>query len=93
MFSGITDGYDVTLAKETSDAWYFKCKKNKSNADKDAPKTMDLAVRKDNYYPKSLSFKVMGIAMTMRDISFNVTETQATFNAADYPDATIIDKR
>ena len=93
MFSGIAEGYDVTLTKESSDAWYFKCKKAKSNKDKDAPKTMDLAVRKDNFYPKSLSFKAMGIAMTMRDISFNVTEKQATFNSADYQGATITDKR
>ena len=93
MFSGITEGYDVTMTKETSDAWYFKCKKSKSNKDKDAPKTMDLAVKKGNYYPKSLSFKAMGISMTMRDISFDVTEKQATFDAANYPGATITDKR
>lgn len=93
LFSDITDGYDVTLKKETDDAWYFTCKKSKTNTDKDAPKNVDLVVSKKNYYPVSLSAKISGITMTMRDISFGVTEKQVTFNAADFPGIAIVDKR
>ena len=93
MFSSVTDGYDVTLKKETADAWYFVCKKSKNNLDKDDPKNMDLVIAKGTYYPISLKAKISGITMTMRDISFGVTEAQVTFNPKDYPDAKIIDKR
>ena len=93
MFNGITDGYDVTLQKETEKAWYFVCKKSKTNPDKDAPKTMDLVVAKGTYYPVSLTAKVSGFTMTMRDIDFGVTDRQVTFNPAECPGATIIDKR
>ena len=38
MFLGITDGYDVSIEKETADAWHILCKKSKTNTDKaDAP--------------------------------------------------------
>lgn len=93
LFSGLTDGYDVSLKKETDDAWYFVCKKSKDNTDKDAPKTIDLVVAKGTYYPKSLSAKMSGMTMTMRDVSFGVTEKQVTFNPADFPTAKIVDKR
>lgn len=93
LFSGLTDGYDVSLKKETDDAWHFVCKKSKSNTDKDAPKTIDLVVAKRTYYPKSLSAKMSGMTMTMRDVSFGVTEKQVTFNPADFPTAKIVDKR
>ena len=93
LFSDITDGYDVSLKKETNDAWYFVCKKTKDNTDKDAPKNIDLVISKKNYYPVSLSAKMSGITMTMRDISFGVTEKQVTFNAADFPGIAIVDKR
>jgi len=93
LFSDITDGYDVSLKKETDDAWYFVCKKSKTNTDKDAPKNIDLVVSKKNYYPVSLSAKMSGITMTMRDIAFGVTEKQVTFNAADFPGIAIVDKR
>lgn len=93
MFSGITDGYDVTLKKETADAWYFLCKKSKANTDKDDPKSMDLVVAKGTYYPVSLKAKLSGVTMTLRDVSFGVTEQQVTFNPKDYPTATIVDKR
>jgi len=93
MFSGITDGYDVTLKKETADAWYFLCKKSKTNTDKDDPKSMDLVVAKGTYYPVSLKAKLSGVTMTLRDVSFGVTEQQVTFNPKDYPTATIVDKR
>ncbi len=93
MFAGITEGYDITQQSETADAWHFLCKKSKSNTEKDAPKSMDLVVAKGNYLPISLSFKMSGISMTLRNIAFGVTEKQVTFNPADYPDAKIIDKR
>ena len=47
----------------------------------------------NDYYPVSLSAKISGITMTMRDISFGVTEKQVTFNAADFPGIAIVDKR
>ena len=93
MFSGITDGYDVKLDKETSDSWQFLCKRSKSNPDKDAPKKMTLIVAKGTYMPISLSAKVSAITITMRDLSYGVTEEQVTFNPEDYPSATIVDKR
>lgn len=93
MFTGITDDYDVTLSKETDKAWYLTCKKSKTNKDKDAPKNIDLVVSKANYYPVSLSTKVSGISLTMRGVSFGVTDKQVTFNAADFPGVTVVDKR
>ena len=54
---------------------------------------MNLVVAKGTFYPVSLSAKMSGITMTMRDLSYGVTEAQVTFNPADYPDATIEDKR
>lgn len=92
MFSGITDGYDVTLKKETADAWYFLCKKSKNNTDKDDPKTMDLVVSKKNYYPLSLKASVFGMTMTMRDIQFGVTEADVTCDPAKFPGVKIIRK-
>lgn len=38
MFENITDGYDVSIKKETADAWYINCRKSKSNTNKDDPK-------------------------------------------------------
>ena len=93
MFSGITEGYDVSLQKETADAWYILCKKSKNNTEKDDPKTMNLVVAKGTYYPISLKAKASGVTVTLRDVSFGVTEQQVTFNPKDYPTATIVDKR
>lgn len=93
MFIGITDGYDVSIDKETTQAWYLLCKKSKSNPDKDAPKKIDLVVAKRTYFPISLKTKVSNMTMTMRDISFGVTEKQVTFDAKDYPGTIIKDKR
>ncbi len=93
MFNGITDGYDVKLDKETSDTWQFLCKRSKSNPDKDAPKKMTLIVAKGTYWPVSLSASVSLMTITMRDLSYGVTEEQVTFNPKDYPNATIVDKR
>lgn len=93
MFNGITDGYDVKLDKETSDTWQFICKRSKSNPDKDAPKKMTLVVAKGSYMPVSLSASVSLMTITMRDLSYGVTEEQVTFNPKNYPTATIVDKR
>ena len=93
MFNGITDGYDVKLDKETSDTWQFLCKRSKSNPDKDAPKKMTLIVAKGTYWPVSLSASVSLMTITMRDLSYGVTEEQVTFNPKNYPNATIVDKR
>ncbi|MBR0177803.1 MAG: hypothetical protein IJQ11_10290 [Bacteroidales bacterium] len=93
MFDGITDGYDVKLEKETSETWQFRCKRSKSNPDKDAPKKMTLIIAKGTYMPVSLSASVSLITITMRDLVYGVTEEQVTFNPKDYPNATIVDKR
>ena len=93
MFTGVADGYDVSLKKETDDAWYILCKKSKDNKEKDDPKTMDLVVAKGTYYPVSISAKVSGVSVKIYDVSFGVSDKQVTFNKADYPRATIVDKR
>ena len=94
MFQSATEGYDVSIAKETAEAWTIKCKKNRSNTKKDDPKTMELVIAKGTYYPMSLSAKVDMVGVTIRNLDFNnVSEKQVTFNQADYPGARIIDKR
>ena len=42
MLKGITNGYDVTMTRETDSAWYFDCKKSKSNTKKDDPKKVKM---------------------------------------------------
>ena len=93
MFSGIADGYDISLKKETALEWQLQCKKSKGNKDKDAPGGIDLVVAKGSYYPLSLRTKVSGITMTMRDISFGVSEADVTFDAGAYPGIKVVDKR
>ena len=93
MFQNATEGYDVSIGKETATSWTIKCKKSRTNTNKDDPKNMEIVVAKGTYYPVSLSAKVNMITVTMRDLYFNVTEKDVTFNKADYPGATIIDKR
>ena len=93
MFQSATEGYDVSIAKETAESWTIKCKKNRFNTNKDDPKNMEIVIAKDTYYPMSLSAKVDLVTVTMRNLKFNVTEEEVTFNKADYPGATIIDKR
>ena len=60
---------------------------------KAAPKKMTLIVAKGTYMPVSLSASVSLMTITMRDLSYGVTEKQVTFNPEDYPNATIVDKR
>ena len=93
LFQGITDGYEVKIDKETATEWHIRCKRSKSNPDKDAPKRMDLVISKGTYWPVSLSTSMAGASVTMREISFGVTEKQVTFDANQYPGATIVDKR
>ena len=93
MFNGITEGYDVSIAKQTADAWYIKCRKSATNTNKDDPKKMDLVVSKENYYPLSLSADVSLVTVTMRLLGYGVTDEQVTFNPDNYPGATFIDER
>ena len=93
LFKGITEGYDIKIDKETATEWHIRCKRSRSNPDKDAPKRMDLVVSKGTYWPVSLSTSMAGASVTMREISFGVTEKQVTFDAKQYPGATIVDKR
>lgn len=93
MLTGITEGYDVTISNETDKTWTLGCKKAKWNKNKDDPKSMTLVVSKKNYHPVSLSTKIEGVSFTMRNFSFNVSEDKVTFNAKDYPDVKIVDKR
>ena len=93
MFEGITDGYDVTLKNETADAWYLVCKKSKDNTDKDDPSKMDLVVSKKTYLPISLSTKMQGVRLTLRDVVVGVDEKLLDFRVEDYLDAKIIDQR
>lgn len=93
LFKNVTEGYDVRIDKETATEWHIRCKRSKSNPDKDAPKRMDLVVSKDTYWPVSLTTSVTAASLTMRDISFGVTEQQVTFNEKDYPGVKIVDKR
>ena len=93
MFDGITDGYDLSLKSETADAWYLVCKKSKDNTDKDDPSKMDLVVSKKTYLPISLSTKMQGVRLTLRDVVIGVDEKLLDFRVEDYPDAKIIDQR
>ena len=79
LFKDITAGYDIKIDKETATEWHIRCKRSRSNPDKDAPKRMDLVVAKETYWPVSLSTSVTAASVTMRDISFGVTEEQVTF--------------
>ena len=93
MFENITDGYDVSIKKETADAWYINCRKSKSNTNKDDPQKMELVVRKGTFHPVSLSTKISGVTLTMKDLRFGVSETEVTFDIKQYPGAKIVDKR
>lgn len=93
MFTGVAEGYDVSIKKETDTAWHLLCKKSKDNKEKDDPKTMDLVVAKGTYYPVSIAAKISGVSVKIYDVAFGVAEKQVTFNKADYPTAKIVDKR
>ena len=91
--TGITDGYNVKLKKETPEAWYIQCTKSKTNTNKDDPKKMELVVSKKTYLPISHSCSIKGVTITLRDFAPGVTEEEVTFDPSKYADAKIIDKR
>ena len=94
LMKGITAGYDVSLTKETADAWYFDCKKSKANTAKDDPKKMTLVVDKKTYLPKELTAKVKGITISMKDAVLGVTESEVTYDSSKIPaGVTVTDKR
>ena len=94
LAKGVTEGYDLSFEKKTDDkVWYIKCKKNKSNKDKDDPKKMYIAVSKADYSTIYLKARTNGIGISMENFKIGVTEKQVTFNPADYPNANIIDER
>ena len=93
MFKDVADGYDVSIKKETADAWYILCKKSKTNTIKEAPKNMEIVVAKGTYHPISLTTKIQGVTLIMKDLSFGVTEEQVTFDPKKYASAKVVDKR
>ena len=93
ILDSVSDGYDVTLKKETPDAWYFVCTKTKDNPNKDDPKKIDLAVSKHDYLPVSTSVSQKGVTITLRDFKAGVTQEQIKFDQSQFGDATIKDKR
>lgn len=93
MFQDVTDGYDVSIKKETADAWYIQCKKSKTNTNKEDPKSMEIVVAKGTYHPVSLTTKMQGVTLIMKDLSFGVTEEQVTFDPKKYASAKVEDKR
>ena len=93
LLEGLTEGYRLSLEKETADAWHLRCTKTASNPDKDAPKRMDLVVSKKTCLPVTFTASVSVVTLTFRDIALGVTEDQVTFDPVKYPDATLIDKR
>ena len=92
-FDNITDGYKLTLKKETADAWYIVCKKLKSNKNKDDSKKMELTVSKATYLPICLRAKGMLFTFSIENYALGATEADVTFDPAAYPDAKITDKR
>lgn len=93
QFESISHGYDVSIQKQTSEAWYIVCKKNKDNKEKDDPKRMDLAVRKADFLPIYLRASVSVVTISIENYSLGVSEESITFRAEDYPSAKIVDKR
>ena len=93
MLTGITEGYNVSIVKETADSWQLRCDKAKGNKDKDDPAKMDLVVAKKTWFPVSLKAKYKGVTVTLRDFSLGVSRKEVTFNPSDYKGVKIIDKR
>jgi outer membrane lipoprotein-sorting protein len=93
LVKGITSGYDVSIKGETADAWQIKCVKQKSNQDKDDPKTMDLVVSKKTYLPVRLVAKVKMVTVTLSNFALGVSPEEVKFDQSAYKDAKVIDKR
>ena len=92
-FDGITEGYDVTLEKETDQAWYFLCKKSRKNKDKDAPKKMNLAVDKNTCLPLYLKMKEKGVGVSVENVKFGFDPSIVEFSMDKFPGATVKDER
>ena len=93
MFDDIPEGYDISVKSQNAVKWELVCKKKRSNKDDDAPKTINLEVRKGTFEPISMSTKMMGINCTMHHFIFGVTENKVTFNPDDFPGVNIVDQR
>ena len=93
LAKSVTEGYDVKLVKETADAWYFACKKQKTNKEKDDPKNIELSVWKDSYCLREMNTSMKGVKLTLRDVTYNITEDDVTFDESRFPDAEVVDKR
>lgn len=93
LFYKVSEGYDLSIKKETADFWLILCKKSKDNPNENLPDKVEVTVAKGTFFPISLKAKVVGIGITMRDISFGVKEDYVTFRMEDYPDAIVEDKR
>lgn len=92
-FQDITDGYDVSLEKETNDTWYLLCKKSRKNKDKDAAKKINIAVSKGSYMPVYLHTKAKGIGMSIENIKPGVDPEVVAFSPDKFPGAKIKDQR
>lgn len=92
-FQGITDGYNVSLEKETNDTWYLLCKKSRKNKNKDEAKKMYLAVSKGSYMPVYLRMKAKGIGMSIENIKPGVDPEVVAFSLDKFPGAKIKDQR
>ena len=87
MFQSATEGYDVSISKETDQAWTIKCKKNRSN-------TGEIhALMGANGAGKSTMIKIIAGAHKPNEGEIILNGEQVTFNRADYPKANVIDKR
>ena len=93
MVNGVTEGYDVKLLKETDEAWFFRCDKQKTNKDKDDPKRIDISVYKGTYYLREMSTTMKGVTMIIKSIEFGVKEEDVTFDISRFKGAKIVDKR
>lgn len=92
-FKGSSEGYDLSITKETDEAWFITGKKSRANKSKDDPKRLDMVIAKGSFQPINLSSKLNGVRLTIRDFEFGVSEEKVTFDQSMFPDATIVDKR
>lgn len=93
QLGGLGEGYDVSIDKETADAWYITCKKSRTNTNKDDPRRMDLVISKNTYLPISIKSKLSGFTCTISHVRIGVSEDEVTFDPADFPDVPVVDER
>jgi len=92
-FKGTAEGYDLSITKETDEAWFITGKKSRNNKSKDDPKKLNMVIAKGTFYPINLSSKLKGVTLTIRDFELGVTEEKVTFDQSQFPTATVVDKR